>query len=90
MYSERTPGHGHPPQTLPSRGLQFPQGDKLNAVSSDPESEAVKNKGPGPETCKELWEMDSRRAVCEEAVKGFTEGCHVSQALQLGGIYFFF
>lgn len=84
MYSERTRGHGHPPQTLLSRGPQFPHGDKLSAVSSDPESEAVRNKGPGPETCKELWEMDSRREVFEEATKGFTERVHVSQALQMG------
>lgn len=72
MDSERT--HGHPPQTLPSRALQFPQGDKLNAVSDGPESKSVRGKGPGPETCKGLWEMDSRRAgISDEAVKGFME-----------------
>lgn len=62
------------PQTLPSRGLQFPQCNKLNAVSGDPKSTAVKDEGPGPMTCMELWEMDLRTAgLSDKAVKVFTE-----------------
>lgn len=30
-----------PPQTLPSKGLWFPQGDELSAVSDGPESKAA-------------------------------------------------
>lgn len=68
MGSERT--QGHPLETLPMRGLQFPQCNKLSAVAGDPKSEAVRDKGPGPGTWKGLWEMDSRgAAISEQAVK---------------------
>lgn len=43
-----TPPHTHT-QTLPSKGLQLPQGDRLSAVSDGPESKAVRDKGPGPQ-----------------------------------------
>lgn len=41
------------PQTLPSKGLQLPQGDKLSAGSDGPESKAVRDKGPGPKRAKD-------------------------------------
>lgn len=53
LIDTHPPTHTHPPQTLPSEGLQLPQGDKLSADSDDPESQAVRDKGPGPQRAKD-------------------------------------